>query len=166
VIAVYVTIWLSLLGLLLGEVGRRRHRHTLVPARWAQASSAAGVALGVVHSVLALGVVYGWNHRLAVDLAAQRAASIYGVAWPGSLYVNYVFLVWWAAETAWWWRSPDTFLTRPASLNWLWRLMVFTMVVNGAVIFATPAGRTAGLALLAGLLWAWSDSSRFRPPSR
>jgi hypothetical protein len=157
---VYATIWLSLAGLLLGELGRRRHRQTLVAPRWAQAPSAAGVVCGVMHALLALGVVYGWNHAAAVELTARRAATVYGVAWPGSLYVNYVFLAWWACETAWWWRSPATFLRRPAALDWFWRLMTLTMVVNGAVIFGSTAGRIAGVPLVIGLLLAWWPGRR------
>jgi hypothetical protein len=155
VIALYATIWLSLAGLLVGELGRRRHRRTGVASRWAQASSAAGVALGIVHALLALGGVYGWNHARAVELTAQRAATVYGIGWPGSLYVNYIFLAWWAVDTAWWWRSPGTFLRRPAALDWFWRVMAFTMVLNGAVIFGSTAGRVAGVPLTAGLLLAW-----------
>ena len=158
--AVYATIWLSLAGLLLGELGRRRHRQTLIAPRWAQLCSAAAVALGVVHAILALGVVYDWNHARAVELTAQRAATVYGIGWPGSLYVNYVFLGWWAMDTAWWWRSPDTFLQRPAALDWFWRLMTFTMVVNGAIVFGSTAGRIAGVPLAIGLLLAWRPGPR------
>ena len=166
-IALYVTIWLSLAGLLLGELGRRRHRTTRVTPGWAQACSAAGVVLGVVHSLVALGVVYDWNHARAVAITAQRAATVYGVGWTGSLYVNYVFLAWWAADTAWWWRSPDTYLRRPAALDWGWRLMAFTMVLNGAVIFGSTAGRIAGVPLTIGLLLAWwPGPRRDRQPAR
>jgi hypothetical protein len=160
VTAVYVTIWLSLVGLLLGELGRRRHRQTLIAPQWAQWCSAAGVALGVVHAVLALGVVYDWNHARAVELTAQRAATVYGIGWPGSLYVNYVFLGWWATDTTWWWRSPDTFLRRPVALDWCWRLLTFTMVVNGAIIFGSTAGRLAGVPLAIGLPLVWWPSPR------
>jgi hypothetical protein len=154
-VALYTTIWLSLIGLLLGELGRRQQRRTLAPIRWAQACSAAAIALGVAHSLFALGVVYGWNHDRAVELTAARAAQVYGVGWAGSLYVNYVFLAWWTADTLWWWQSPGTFGRRSSTIEWLWRLTAFTMVVNGAVIFASPAGRLAGVPLVAGLLWAW-----------
>ena len=163
---VYVTIWLSMAGLLLGEVGRRRHRQTRIVPRWAQACSAAGFALGVAHALLALGMVYGWNNARAVELTALRAKTVYGIAWAGSLYVNYVFLMWWAADTAWWWQSPDTFLRRPAALDWLWRLMTFTMVVNGAVIFGSTAGRIAGVPLVIGLLAVWYPRPRTRDAAR
>jgi hypothetical protein len=162
VIALYATIWLSLAGLLLGEFGRRQLRSTRVASQWGPVCSAAGVALGVVHSVVALKNVYGWNHARAVDLTARRAGEVYGVDWTGGLYVNYFFLAWWAAETMWWWRSPNTFLARPAPLVWFWRALVLTMVVNGAVIFGSPAGRIGGVFLTAALLLAWRPQATGR----
>lgn len=159
-IALYAAIWLSLAGLLLGEFGRRRHRTTGIAPAWSQKFSAAGVVLGLVHSLVALGVVYDWDHARAVAQTAERAAAVYGIGWPGSLYVNYVFLAWWAADTAWWWRSLDTFRRRPAAFDWAWRLMAFTMVLNGAVIFGSTAGRIAGVPLCAGLLLAWWPPQR------
>lgn len=154
-IALYASIWLALVCLLLGELGRRRHRQTLVHTRWATVVSAAGVALGVAHTLLALAVAYDWNHARAVQVTAERAATVYGVAWPGSLYVNYLFLAWWAVDVAWWWRAPLSFIGRPSALEWAWRLTAFTMVLNGAVIFASPAGRIAGVPLVAALLFVW-----------
>ena len=139
-IALFVSIWLALVALLIGELGRRRSRQTMVTQGWVIACSAIGVALGILHSLLALGIAYDWDHARAVSITAHRAAEIYGVAWRGSLYVNYVLLAWWLADTIWWWRSPLTFLGRPAVIEWAWRLMVFTMVINGGVIFASPSG--------------------------
>lgn len=153
--SVVVAIWLALACLLLGELGRRRHRQTLVHTVWATKASAIGVVLGAAHTLLALGVVYDWDHARAVQVTAERAATVYGVAWPGSLYVNYVFLAWWAADVAWWWRAPQSFIRRSPAIDWAWRLTAFTMVLNGAVIFASPAGRIAGLPLVAALLFVW-----------
>ncbi len=158
-VALYVSIWLALIALLLGELGRRRNKQTGVTTRWAIVASAIGVALGAAHTLLALGVVYDWDHARAVAVTAERAATLYGVAWPGSLYVNYVFLAWWLADTGWWWLSPRTFLRRPALIEWAWRVTTFTMVINGAVIFASPAGRVAGVPLVVGLLVVWWKTS-------
>jgi hypothetical protein len=157
-IALYSTIWLALVALLLGELGRRRNRQTGVTIRWAIVASAIGVGLGVIHTLIALGVVYNWDHTRAAAVTAERAAAIYGVAWPLSLYVNYAFLVWWLADTIWWWRATSSFLTRSPFIEWAWRLTAFTMVVNGAVIFASPAGRLAGIPLTAALLFVWWHS--------
>lgn len=169
IVALYLTIWLALVALLLGELGRRRNRQTGITTRWAIAASGLGVALATMHTALALGVVYEWDHPRAVVETARRAAAVYGVAWPGSLYVNYVFLLWWLADTLWWWRSPGTFLARPAWLTLAWRVMAFTMVFNGAVVFAGTAGRVAGVPLVAALLFVWWHSpiaSRSAGPRR
>jgi hypothetical protein len=155
VTALYATIWLSMIGLVLGELGRRRQRHTGVPPRGAQLASAAGVVLGVIHTILALAVVYSWDHARAVTVAAHRAEAVYGVAWSGSLYANYLFLAWWAADVLCWLRSPSSFITRPLVIEWAWRLLVITMVANAAIVFARPSARFAGVLLLLGLLGAW-----------
>ena len=164
-VALYVSIWLALVALLAGEIGRRRNRQTLVTARWAILCSLGGVLLAGVHTLLALGVAYGWDHERAVTVTAERAATVYGVAWPGSLYVNYVFLAWWLLDTIWWWRAPASFVWRPWPIEWLWRITVFTMVVNGAVIFASPAGRMIGVPLVAALLLVWAGTIK-RPTGR
>ena len=71
-----------------------------------------------------------------------RRPSLYGFAWRGSLYVNYVFLALWLLA-AWTWR------------HWAWRAFVLTMIVNGAIVFARPGARPLGAVLVAALLWAW-----------
>jgi hypothetical protein len=157
-VALYVTIWFALVALLFGELGRRRNRQTGVTTRWAVVSSAIGVVFTAAHILVALGVVYGWDHARAAAVTAQRAAGVYGVAWPLSLYVNYVFLAWWIVDTWWWWRSPQSFLSRSPVIEWAWRLLAFTMVINGAVIFASTAGRMAGVPLTAALLVVWWHS--------
>ena len=162
-IALYSTIWLAITCLVLGEYARGVLRAARVSPGWAVPVSALGVSLAAVHSVLAIGVAYHWDHALAARLTAERAATVYGVAWPGSLYVNYVFLAFWALDTAWWARAPRSFATRPAAVEWLWRLFAFTMIVNGAVVFASPAGRWAGVPLTAALLVLWL---RDRPGAR
>lgn len=159
-VALYATIWLSLACLLVGEVVRRHDRRTPAPAGWGAACSAAGVVLAAIHTLIAVGVTYDWDHSRAVEATAQRAAAVYGAAWPGSLYVNYAFLAWWLADTCWWWRAPRKFVLRPAPIEWLWRVAAFTMVVNGAVVFASPAGRLAGVPLAAGLLLVWWNDRR------
>lgn len=158
--AVYATIWLSMAGLLLAEFGRRRHRESGILPPWAVPVTAGAVALGIVHSVVALAAAYGWDHSTAALVAADRAARLYGVQWPGSIYANYVFLAFWALDTAWWWRAPAHFIRRAAWFEWLWRVLVFTMVTNAAVVFASPGGRLAGVPLVAGLLWAWRPSQK------
>lgn len=165
-VALYATIWLSLVCLMVGELGRRRNRKPLLPCRLARNCSAAGVALALVHTLFALGGIYDWNHAQAVALTAKRTAAVYGAGWSGSLYLNYVFLGWWAADTLWWWRSPVAFLRRSGVLEWAWRLMTLMMVINGAVIFASTRGRIAGVPVVAGLLLIWGSDVSARAFSK
>jgi hypothetical protein len=157
IVALFATIWLALVALVLSELGRRQSRHTRVATSWPIALSGLGVALATAHTLLALGAIYDWDHARAATVTAARAADIYGIAWAGSLYVNYLFLTWWLADTLWWWRSPATFLDRSGLLEWAWRFTAFTMVVNGAIIFASPAGRIAGIPLTVALLFVWGN---------
>ncbi len=161
-VLLYAAIWIALITLLLGELGRRRNRQTNIHTRCATIASAIGVTLTGLHMVLALGLVYDWDHGRAAAVTAERASAVYGdVAGPSSLYVNYIFLAWWAVDTAWWWRRPTGFVHRPAAIEWAWRVFVFTMVVNGAVIFASAPGRLAGIPLTAAFLFIWANDRLF-----
>jgi hypothetical protein len=152
-IALYATIWLSFVCFVAGEFGKRRQRFDPLARRWPV--WAAGVALAMVHALLALHVTYGWDHTRAVAVAAERAGVVYGVAWHGSLYVNYIFIAWWSADTVWWQRAPASYLGRPSIIEWSWRAVAFIMWANGAVVFASGAGRIAGVPMLMALLYAW-----------
>lgn len=154
-IALYGSIWLALLCFVIGEAGKRQHRLTQVPERWTIAVWGMGAALACAHTLLALHVTYHWDHARAVVVTAERAATVYGIAWQGSLFVNYAFLGWWLAECLWWWRAPQSYIRRPAVIEWLWRAVAFTILANGAVVFASPAGRLAGAPLILALAFIW-----------
>ena len=153
--ALYGSIWIALACFVIGETGKRLQRRSATSARWAIYSWILGAALAWTHALLALHFVYGWDHERAIAVAAERAGRVYGVPWRGSLYMNYAFLIWWAVEVVWWRLRPAAYLTRWAAIEWAWRLAAFTMLLNGAVIFASPMGRVAGLPLMAALAYAW-----------
>jgi hypothetical protein len=138
----FLTIWVALVLFVFAEAGKGPLRADGHPARWARPAWISGALLAIVHAVMAFAIRYGWDHEVAVQATAAQAAGIYGFAWRGSLYVNYVFLALWLLA-AWSWR------------HWAWRAFVLTMVVNGAIVFARPAARPFGAVLTAALLWAW-----------
>lgn len=137
----YATIWIALTLLVVAEIGR--------PARWARAAWLTGGVFAIVHALLALAVRFQWDHALAVRETARQSAVLYGFAWSGSIYVNYVFLALWVG-LGWRWR------------NWWWRTFVIVMVVNGAVLFARPGARPFGAVLVALLVWTWIKPGRVR----
>jgi hypothetical protein len=154
-VALYATIWAALACLALAEAGKRRLARDGRPPQWAWTAFAAGATLAVVHVLIALSARYGWDHEAAVSNTASQAAAVYGVGWRGSIYVSYLFLCVWIAE-AWRWRQrPAAVAQLPTALTWTGRAFVLLIIVNGAIVFASPAGRIAGLAIVAALVWAW-----------
>ena len=138
----FVTIWVALALLVMAEGGKGRFATDGRPPWWARPAWISGALLAIFHSLIAFAVRYNWDHEAAVRATATQAAEIYGVAWRGSLYVNYIFLAIWLLA-AWSWR------------HWAWRAFVLMMVVNGAIVFARPSAQPFGVALVGALFWVW-----------
>lgn len=150
----FATIWVSMTLFVAGEVGKR-HAPADRTSHWAWYAWAAGVGLCAVHMAIAMAVRYGWSHETAVTETAARAAAVYGFAWQGSLYVNYLFLGAWLGETTWWAVSPRTYLAREPASVWALRAFYVVIIVNAAVIFARASARPAGVVLVAVLMASW-----------
>lgn len=160
--ALYSTIWLSMILFVAGEAGKRFVRTDNTP-KWPWWAWTVGVSLCAVHMSLAMAGRHGWDHQEAVRATAEQAAAVYSIYWSGGLYVNYVFLLIWAGETAWWAISPRAYLSRGAALVWSLRAFYFVIIVNAVVVFARPAMRLPGLLLTAALVGAWIGISAPRP---
>lgn len=139
----YWTIWTSLLLFAGGALGRRQR------AAWARSLWLAGVVLLAIHIAIAMATAHGWSHAAAAAATARATNATFGVDWGGGVYLNYLFLAVWAADTAWW-HAP-----RPPALTWTLRIFYFVMLINAAVIFAAGYRRLLGLAVVATLLWSW-----------
>jgi hypothetical protein len=155
-VALYATIWGALACLALAEAGKRRLARNGRPPQWAWTACAAGAALALVHVFIALSVRYGWDHEAAVSTTATQAAAVYGFGWRGSIYVSYLFLGVWIVEACRWRQRPAAVAQPPTALTWTGRAFVLLIIVNGAIVFASPVGRIAGLAIVAALVWAWA----------
>jgi hypothetical protein len=148
---VRIPMILATLGWAAGEALMRR---SAAADRLARAIWTIGIALALVHVVLAFQVVYAWDHEAAVVATAQQAADRFGWGWRGSIYVNYVFVALWLADVGWWWLAPRSHASRSATLE-ASRLVIFGfMFLNGAVIFASGVGRVVGVVSLAVVLAA------------
>jgi len=154
--ALYATIWFALAAFVAGEWGKRRR---IVPW-WAWPMSLAGAWSCVAHIIIALGSYHHWNHEAAVQATARQTAAVYGVAWGGGVYVNYVFVAAWLEEL-WQWRTrPAQYFARSRAVRWGLRAFFFIIIVNAAVVFASPHTRVAGVMLTAILLAIWSRRPR------
>lgn len=149
--ALYLTIWASVLLFVIAEAGRVRSGSAPWWAWWA---FAAGLALAIVHTLLAFAVVHEWSHTDAVRATATQTAAVYGVLFGGGVYVNYAFLGVWIAD-AWWWRviPPQE---RPHRVTWTLRIFYLIIIFNAAVVFAAGMRRIAGVVVTAVLIWLWT----------
>src|SRR5262245_8018419 len=143
------TMILATVAWALGEALMRR---SPMSDRLARAIWTMGIALALIHVVLAFHLVYEWDHQAAVAATVRQAADRFGWGWRGGIYVNYVFLALWCADVGWWWLAPASHASRSARIEAA-RLALFTfMFVNGAVVFAAGIGRLVGAASVAVVL--------------
>jgi hypothetical protein len=138
----YLTVWISLSLFALAELARDR-----TSASWPRAVSAAGLALMIVHILIAMDIRHGWRHDAAVAATAQQTERIYGVAWGWGIYVNYLFVVIWGLAVPGFW-------VRVA------RVFFLIVIANAAIVFAVGWRRVLGVAIVGVLAFAWSR----RPP--
>ena len=135
-------------------VGEALMRRSPRSDRLARAIWTAGLALALIHVVLAFELVYAWNHDAAVAATVRQTVDRLGWGWQGGIYVNYVFLALWLADVCWWWLAPAAHASRPLRIERA-RLALFTfMFLNGAVVFASGIGRLVGIASVAVVLVA------------
>lgn len=149
------TIWLALAGFVVGEAGKTRHWRTGVAPRWAWPVWCIGWVACVLHILIAMAHRHHWSHQAAVVETARQTAEVYGVAWGGGVYVNYLFVGVWLAELLWWRNDPRRYVRQPPWMRWAVRTFSFVIVFNAAVIFVAPERRMAGVAVTAALLAAW-----------
>ena len=160
-VALYATIWIALALFAAAEAGRTRLASPQGPASWAWEAWTAGGLLVVVHVLVALDLRYNWDHALAVSETARRSAEVYGSAWRGGLYVNYLFVLAWFVESWRWRRSMKRNTPLSPAVTWALRAFFLVVIANGAIVFAVhDAGRVAGVLIVAVLAWSWTVSER------
>lgn len=149
----YLTIWASMIALGLSEWARRgQDRWSRRPA-WV--ISAGGLALLVTHIAIAIVHHHGGDHSAAVAETARLTERVYGVAWGGGVYVNYAFVAVWAAYLSWWRRRMDLVIDSRSIPVLVLRCLLFALIVNALVVFASAQTRPLGVIICAVLLWAW-----------
>jgi hypothetical protein len=143
------TIWLALAGLVAGEAGKTRYRRTGIEPRWAWPVSCAGLLACVVHILVAMTYRHGWSHQAAVLDTARQTAEVFGVAWGGGVYVNYLFVGLWLVDLLRWRTDPRRHRQQSQWARWALRTFYLVIVFNAAVVFAAPDRRLAGAAVTA-----------------
>ena len=112
-----------------------------------------------VHAASAFAIVYRGSHEIALAETARQTAALTGLSSGSGLYVNYLFLAIWLADTAWWWSGPAN-RGRTMGLGWVRLGLFLFMFANGAVIFADGWMRTLGMACVIAVIVAMIIRSR------
>ena len=152
--AVYLTIWIALILFTAGETGRAFRRPGQPPPSWAWWSFTLGLALALVHTLIAFDIVHNWVHDDAVRGTAMQTEAVFGLAAGWGVYVNYVFFAVWLADACWWRLEPHGY-TRPPAVTWTLRAFYLVMIFNGAVVFAAGMRRLLGILIVSWLTRVW-----------
>lgn len=161
--ALYLTIWLALALFVAGETGRSLARHAR-PPQWSWWAFTAGLLLALLHTLLAFEHVHDWDHAEAVLATARQTRAMFGIEVGWGVYVNYLFYGVWLADAIWWRRS-GTPQTRPPAITWALRGFYLVIMLNAAVVFASPARRALGVLVVGCLVASWTISARRAPAS-
>lgn len=151
-LAMYLTVWVGVV-LFAAADAARSWRPTAQAPRWAWWAFASGLLLAIVHTMLAFAIVHQWSHADAVRSTAVQTQAVYGVAFGGGVYVNYVFFTVWLAD-AWWWRLRPPH-SRPGWATWTLRAFYVVILINAAGVFVPGWRGRFGMALVAALASVW-----------
>jgi hypothetical protein len=90
-----------------------------------------------------------------MEFTAQQTQAVYGFAWPGGFWINYLFLAVWLAEAVWWVKHPQQATAQPSAARWWLRALYAIVMVNAAVVFTSGASQGAGVVLILVLAVLW-----------
>jgi hypothetical protein len=147
--------WLSLVGWTVANWLESRPRA-------ARCASSLGVLMLAVHTALAFEIRYAWSHALAARETARQTEVLFGWSSGAEVFVNYLFLLVWTADVAWWWLSIETYRQRPPALTRAVRGFFLLMFASGAVVFVRGPLRLLGAAAILAAAWAWYRGARAR----
>jgi hypothetical protein len=149
-----ITIWFTLAAYALGAT------YFIAKRKWQWESAArllwtAGCLSLFVHVAFAFHYYHGWSQASAYRETARQTAEVFGFDWGGGLFINYVVMLGWAADVAWWWLKPENFRSRPRLLTVAWHIFLLFIFFNATVVFVDGPLRWIGMIFFAGLAILW-----------
>ena len=154
---VLVTLWLVRIALLL-------YLAAIVRLLTAKADAVtrgcwtAGCVFMTLHVVAAMGVFHGWSHEQAWRHTAEQTAATVGVAVGAGVYFNYLFVLLWGADAAWWWVAEPTYRARPRWATLAVHGYLAFLIFNATVVFESGWLRWLGAAATLSLVGVWWHS--------
>jgi hypothetical protein len=123
----------------------RRHP-SLARALWT-----AACALLFIHVALAFHFTHHWSHAHALHETARQTQDLTGWSTGIGVYLNYLTLLLWSADTTWWWQAGHPrYQARPRGYTPIIHAYLLFMAMNATIVFARgPTRYVAAAALLA-----------------
>jgi hypothetical protein len=119
-----------------------------------------GCLLLWAHVASAFAFYHHWSHDDAYLRTARETASTVGINWGGGIYFNYLFLLLWAFDVAWWWSSPASHRARSRIYSVFLDAYLTFMAFNATVVFGHGAVRYFGIVATGCIVWlVWVHKS-------
>ena len=112
-----------------------------------------------IHVACAFQFEHHWSHAGAYAHTARQTDQVVGLDWGGGIYFNYLLMVFWAGDAAWWWLAPQSFRARPPIIGGFLRGVVAFMAFNAGVVFASGPLRWVALGVML-ILGVWAIRRR------
>ncbi len=128
----------------------------------------AGLFALTIHVACAFHFLHHWSHAKALTHTAQRTAEVTGWNWPGGLYINYAFLLFWAVDAVRVWREAlgRTSVASPWRKRVVHGVFLF-MMFNATVVFGPWHWTVVGLVFAVAwwTMWRIHDQAQgLQPP--
>lgn len=120
--------------------------------------------LVVVHVLLAFHFEHHWSHTAAIQHTAEMTQRVVGWHWSGGLYINYVFLLLWAADIIRYRAAGVTRDSQSQSIpsgsvtSWTMQAAAAFMMFNATAVFGP--GWWIPVVLLFAALLCWAKFGR------
>ena len=112
-----------------------------------------------IHVACAFQYAHHGSHAEAYAHTARQTEQVVGLDWGGGIYFNYLLMVLWAGDAAWWWLAPRSFRARPPIIGGIIRGFVAFMALNAAVVFVSGPLRWVALGVML-ILGVWAIRRR------
>jgi len=156
---VFGSVWIAVLAWSATEVLKTAGA---AQRRWARAAWTLGAVLMTAHTAAAFHVRHAWSHRDAYETTARQSEALTGVAAGWGLYLNYLLVIVWVVDAAWWWSDAPGYASRDAWIDRAVSGFFLFMMFNRAVIFATTAMWMAGAVAVFVAAVAFARRERIR----
>lgn len=108
-----------------------------------------------LHVACAFHFYHHWSNAAAYEQTARETRVVTGIEWGAGVWINYLLMLLWSADVAWWWIDPQSFRARPKSLNRSWLAGFAFIAFNATVVFEEGVVRYTGIAVSVLLTTVW-----------